>query len=269
VAIGSLARGTQPNPLLPGIRVYLAGRVAIESRTGWIRTEDFPSQQARLAFASLVLERGRPLARNELADILWPRELPRAADSALNALISKLRSLLTRLGPGWTEVLIGARGTYELRPPEPLWIDLEAAAEAVHEAEAAVRLGQVPRAYGPSAVAHHIARRPFFPGEGGRWVETWRDRLREIRLRALEVRGAVYLANAEPALALQNGYEMLTIQPFREAGHRLVMRAQAAMGNTAEALLAYEACRRLIADELGVDPSPQTKAVYEAVLQLV
>jgi DNA-binding SARP family transcriptional activator len=41
------------------------------------------------------------------------------------------------------------------------------------------------------------------------------------------------------------------------------------MGNTAEALMAYEACRRLIAEELGVDPSPQTMAAYEAVLRLV
>ena len=253
----------------PLVRVYLAGRVAIESPSGWIRSEAFPSQQARLAFTALVLERGRPLARVELAGVLWPREPPRAAESALNALISKLRTLLVRLGPEWADAILGARGTYELNPPVPLWIDLEAAAEAVHEAEAAVRAARIPLAYGPSAVAHHIARRPFFPGEAGPWVEQWRDRLREIRLRALEVRGAVYLANDEPALALQNGQEMLTIQPFRESGHRLVMRAHAAMGNTAEALLAYEACRRLIAEELGVDPSPQTKATYEAVLHLV
>ena len=47
------------------------------------------------------------------------------------------------------------------------------------------------------------------------------------------------------------------------------MRALAAMGNSAEALLAYEACRRLIAEELGVDPSPETKAAHEAVLRRV
>jgi DNA-binding SARP family transcriptional activator len=254
---------------LPTVRVYLAGHVAVESAAGWITTGDFPSQQARLVFAALLLERGRPLSRSELGQILWPRESPRASDSALNALASRLRPLLARLGPGWAHALVGARGTYELRPPVPGWVDLEAAAEAVHEAEAAVRHGRIPVAYGPSAVAHHIARRPFFPGEEGAWVDGWRVRLREIRLRALEVRGAVYLANDEPALALQNGHEMLAIQPFREAGHRLVMRALAAMGNSAEALLAYEACRRLIAEELGVDPSPETKAAHEAVLRRV
>ena len=260
---------TLDEPQDPITRVYLAGRVAVESPTGWIRTEAFPGQQARLVLAALILERGHPVGRSEVSAILWPADVPRGADSALNAIISKLRGVLGRLGPGWDRALIGARGTYELRPPVPVWIDVEAAAEAVHEAEAAIRLGRIPLAYGPSAVAHHISRRPFFPGEGGRWVETWRERLLEIRLRALDVRGAVYLANDEPALALQSGLEMLSLLPFRETGHRLVMRAHAAMGNTAEALLAYEACRRLIAEELGVDPSPQTKATYENVLQLV
>jgi DNA-binding SARP family transcriptional activator len=45
--------------------------------------------------------------------------------------------------------------------------------------------------------------------------------------------------------------------------------AHAAAGNTAEALLAYERCRRSIAEELGVDPSPATKLVYEGILRSV
>ena len=86
-------------------------------------------------------------------------------------------------------------------------------------------------------------------------------------LRALEARSEVYLWNHEAALALQTAKEMIRLEPFREGGHRLVMRAHAAMGNTAEALRAYEHCRHVIAEELGVDPSPQTKATYEQLLQ--
>ena len=58
-------------------------------------------------------------------------------------------------------------------------------------------------------------------------------------------------------------------EPFRETGHQLLMRAHAAAGNTAEALRAYERCRRLVADELGVDPSPATRTVYEQILASV
>ena len=93
-----------------------------------------------------------------------------------------------------------------------------------------------------------------------------RARLRAILLRALECRAEVYLANDEFQLAAEAARELTTLEPLRESGHRLLIRGLAAAGNSAEALAAYERCRRLIARELGVNPSKQTKAVYEAVL---
>ena len=249
------------------VRVYLTGRLAIETKSLFVGADQFPGQQGRVAFAYLVLERGRTVTRAELAEVLWPRELPPAWEAALSAIVSKLRALL---GSAFLEPTAGftsSRGAYELRLPADSWVDVSAASEAIHEAESALRSREPRRAYGPSAVAHHIARRPFLPGEEGPWIEGWRDRLREIHLRALEVRAEVYLWNEECPLALQSARELIGLQPFREAGHRLVMRAHAAMGNTAEALRAYEDCRKLIARELGVDPSPQTKAAYEHVLQ--
>lgn len=250
----------------PPIRVYLTGRLSIEASGRLIGTAQFPGQQGRIAFAYLVLERGRPVTRAELAEALWRNEVPVAWDSALSAVISKLRSLIRAELPDAVE-LTGARGCYELRLPPSTWVDVEAAADAIHEAESALRAGDPRRAYGPSAVAQHIARRPFLPGEQGEWVESWRDRLRDILLRTLEARAEVYLWNREYALALQAAKELIALEPFRETGHRLVMRSHAAVGNTAEALKAYEQCRRLIARELGVDPSAETKAAYEELLQ--
>jgi hypothetical protein len=53
------------------------------------------------------------------------------------------------------------------------------------------------------------------------------------------------------------------------AAFALLMRTHAAEGNTAEALRVYERCRKVIADELGVDPSPDTKALHASVLRSV
>lgn len=252
---------------IPTIRVYLAGRVAIEAGAELIEAARFPGQQGRLAFAYLTLERGRPVTRAEMAEALWRDRLPAAWESALSAIVSKLRTLFARSALRDSAMLEGSRGCYELRLPSTAWVDVSAAADAIHEAETALREGHHRRAYGPSAIAQHIARRPFLPGEQGPWVESWRDRLRDILLRALETRAEIYLWNGEHALALQSAKELLALEPYRETGHRLVMRALAAMGNSAEALKAYENCRGLIARELGVDPSPETKAAYEAVLQ--
>jgi DNA-binding SARP family transcriptional activator len=146
-------------------------------------------------------------------------------------------------------------------------VDHEAAADCIHEAEAALMAGDHARAYGPSAVAHHIARRPFMPGEQGAWIEQRRERLASILVRALECRTRIYLWNGEHSLAVEAGHAAVTQAPFRETAYQLLMRAHAAAGNTAEALRVYEQCRSLIADELGVGPSPQTRAVHAELLQ--
>jgi DNA-binding SARP family transcriptional activator len=227
----------------------------------------FPGQQGRVAFAFLAGERSRPVGRSELTDALWPTEAPPSCETALNAIVSKLRSLLGRAGLDGSAALASTPGCYQLRLPGKSWVDLEAAADAIHEAEAALRARDPARAYGPSAVAHHIARRPFLPGEEGAWVEARRARLRSVLLRALECRSEVYLWNAEFPLAIEAACDLIALEPLRESGHRLLIRGLAAAGNTAEALSAYERCRKLIAEELGVDPSRQTKAAYEAVLR--
>lgn len=247
------------------VRVNVAGRLSVEIDGRLTAADRFPGQQGRVAFAYLVLERGRPITRAELAEAIWPGALPGAWESALTAIVSKLRTLVAPArGPLRLE---SGRGSYELRLPAGTWIDVDAAGDAVHDAEAALRAGDARRAYGPSAVAHHIARRPFLPGEQGMWIEARRSRLRDVLLRALEARAEVYLWNCEHSLALQAAKDLLALEPFRESGHRLIIRAHAALGNSAEALLAYEDCRRLIARELGVDPSPQTRDEHERVLQ--
>jgi DNA-binding SARP family transcriptional activator len=253
----------EPKPL----RIYLTGRVCIEADGKLIDPQAFPGQQGRLAFSYLVGERSRPVTRSELAGALWPREVPPSWDTALSAVISKLRSLLGRAGLDGSSTLTSAAGCYELRLPGSAWVDFEAAMDSVHEAEAALKAGDPGRAYGPSAVAHHIARRPFLPGEEGPWIEHRRERLRSVLVRALECRSEVYLWNGEFSLAVEAARDVVALEPFRETGYQLLMRAHAAAGNTAEALWVYERCRKFISEELGVDPSRQTKAVYHEVLQ--
>jgi DNA-binding SARP family transcriptional activator len=250
----------------PIVRVHLAGRLSLEVDSRATDQSAFPGQQGRVAFALLVIERSRPVSRTELVDALWPIDTPPSCDVALNAVISKLRALTTKAGLDSTTTLVASQGCYELHLPSNAWVDLEVAADAIHEAEAALCRGDAASAYGPSAVAHHIARRPLLPGADGPWIESRRTRLRNTLLRALDCRADVYLWNAEYTLAVEAAQELIVLEPLRESGHRLLIRALSQAGNTAEALRAYERCRKLIAEELGVDPSKQTKAVYESVL---
>jgi SARP family transcriptional regulator, regulator of embCAB operon len=249
------------------IRIYLSGSLSVEGGGAVVGPQGFPGQQGRAAFAYLTAERGMPVSRSALAALLWPDDPPQAWTAALASIISKLRSLLGRVGLDGSTALVTSGGCYQLQLPPGSWVDHEIAADAVHQAEAALQAGDPGRAYGPSAVAHHIARRPFLPEEPGEWFENRRARLASILVRALECRAEVYLWNREFSLAAEAAREVVTLQPFRETGYQLLMRAYAAMGNAAEALRVYEHCRLLIAEELGVPPSPQTRAVHSEVLQ--
>lgn len=135
----------------PGIRVQLCGRVAID--LGGRRVEhSLPGRQGRLLFVYLAIHRLRAVTRDELAEAVWPDGPPTAWDSALNALLSKLRRLLGA-------DLVPARGDPRLVLPTAAWVDLEAARDAVHRAESAVALEDWPRAWGAAQVTMFTARR--------------------------------------------------------------------------------------------------------------
>jgi DNA-binding SARP family transcriptional activator/tRNA A-37 threonylcarbamoyl transferase component Bud32 len=242
------------------MRVYLTGGLRIESAGVLIDHRAFDFPRAQLALAYLVCERGRPVARAEITDLLAESAAP---PTDVDDLLARLGDALAAHVPA--SELRAAPTTVELVLSKETWVDLEAASEAIHEAEGALRAGRAPDAFGPSAVAHHIARRPFLPGEHGPWVAANRERLHGILLRALEARGEVFLWNNETSLAIEAARELVKLEPYRETGHQLLMRALVASGNAAEALRAYERCGQVLREGLGIEPSDQTRGVVESI----
>jgi DNA-binding SARP family transcriptional activator len=219
-----------------------------------------PGRQGRLAFAFLAVNRNRQVSRDTLVDVLWPEERPALVDTALNALVSKLRKAIE---PGTVE------GRSELRLVLPdAWVDVEAAFEGIHRAEAAVARSAWPEVWGPARVALHIVRRGFFHGESAPWVEEQRTSLEDVERRALEAiaESSLELGPAEHDSALRSGRDLVRLAPFRESGYRLLMRALAAEGNIAEALNVYDGLRIRLREELGAAPSPETQALHRELL---
>ena len=121
-------------------RVELCGRlsVALEGR----RLEDgLPGRQGRLLFAYLVLNRERPLSRDELIEAVWWRAAPGAPGSALSALLSRLRRVL---GPG----RLHGRAEVRLALPVDTPVDVDEAERAAGAAEAALAAGRPAEATG-------------------------------------------------------------------------------------------------------------------------
>ena len=141
--------------------------------------------------------------------------------------------------------------------------------EGAHRAESSIAEGRWAQAWGPAGIAYHVATRPFLAGLEAPWIDEWRRRLEEVRLRGLECFAAAGLGLGGPALAqAEERARMLTeLAPYRETGHRLLMEALARRGNVAEALRAYEKLRVLLREELGIAPSPTVRGVHQRLLK--
>ena len=130
--------------------------------------------------------------------------LPGAWDSGLSALVSRLRGLMTRspldsLGAGMSM----SGGDYLVSMPVETWVDIEAAASAIDEAEGALRAGRTADAWSNANVAAAIAGRGYLEGDEGEWVKRQRDRRQRQHLRALDCLASVWIDTGEPNLAAE------------------------------------------------------------------
>jgi DNA-binding SARP family transcriptional activator len=240
-------------------RIQLCGRF-VATIDGERVEQALAGAQARLLFAYLVLNRLRASSHHEVIAALWP-DPPRAADSALYALVSRLRRVV-----GASRI----EGRSELRfvLAEDAWVDVEAAHAAVHRAESAAAHEDWPSAWVAARIAQHIAVRPLVAGVDAPWLDERRHGLEGTYLRSLELaaQASLRIGGGELNTAERTARILIREAPFRESGYRYLMEALAAQGNAAEALNVYEALRTLLRDELGAVPSPATQGVHRSLL---
>jgi DNA-binding SARP family transcriptional activator len=241
-------------------RIQLCGRFV--ARVGGRRIErELPGRQGRLLFAYLAVNRDRVASRAELAEAIWPRGVPSAPDLALSALLSKLRRLLP-------DGAVEGRRQVRVELGPHARVDVEAARNGIHRAEALIAAQDWFGSIGPTLVAHNISGRPFMQGEEGPWIDEMRRELEEIRARALEctTRRSLGLVGPEIAVAERTARRLIDLSPYRESGYALLMEALERQGNAAEALRVYEGLRHLLREELGAAPSPAVQRVHERLL---
>ena len=242
-------------------RIQLCGRLSVEI-AGVQLSERLRGRQVPLLLAYLVLNRTRHVGRDELIDALWPDQPPVSEDAALRTLLSRLRSSLG------TSTLAG-RDELILALPEPVWIDVEAAAAEVARALDALTLGDARRAWALAQVPLNIASRGLLPGAQAMWLEAPRRELEDVRQQALEVigRAGLMMGGTQLQSAERAARTLIETEPYRESGYVLLMEALSARGNVAEALRAFDGLRTLLRDELGTNPSPEAIAAHDRLLR--
>jgi DNA-binding SARP family transcriptional activator len=199
------------------------------------------SAQRLLAFLAL---RGGVLKRVYVAGMLWVEKSQDAANANLRTTLWRLRRVPYRL--------IDATATH-----------LSLAGEVVIDIhEVAAIAGRVRN--NPSDSREEDLDRIMLAGEVlPDWYDDWvlieRERVKQLRLHALETLSVMLTREGRYGKAIEAGLVAVADEPLRESAHRAVMCAHLAEGNPSEALRQYELCRRLLGEQLGFEPSPETE----------
>ncbi|UED85788.1 AfsR/SARP family transcriptional regulator [Streptomyces profundus] len=220
------------------------------------------SPQQRALLAVLLLRRGRPVSVSELVDALWGDEPPQQAVAALRTYASRLRK---SFGPR-AAVLVSQFGGYALRLDPHDQLDLDEVARIASAAEQAAGAGELTQAHELFGEALDLWDGEAIAGVPGPEAEVQRTRLAERRLGLREQRLDVGLQAGLHADSISELTELTTTYPLRERLRELLMLALYRAGRQAEALAVYADARRLLIDELGVEPRAELSEIQQRIL---
>ncbi|OON72258.1 tetratricopeptide repeat protein [Streptomyces tsukubensis] len=220
------------------------------------------SPQQRALLAALLLRDGRTATAHELIDGLWGEEPPSRALATIRTYASRLRKVF---GDG---ILASEAGGYAIRTEGEALLDLTVAQELAAEAEKA-------RDAGDLSHARHVLHEALALWDGeplahvpGPYAQTQRTRIAEWQLQLLESRLDMDLEQGCHAEAVSELTALTAAHPLQERLRELLMVALYRSGRQAEALAVYADTRRLLAEELGVDPRPGLKDLQRRILEV-
>jgi DNA-binding SARP family transcriptional activator len=229
-----------------GLRARLLGPVDL--RLGEHQLLSLDSARAESLLAYLLLHREAPQPRQRLAFLLWPDSTERQAQTNLRKVLHNLRRAL----PGADRLFeIGPR-TLRWRADAPLWLDVEHFERALAE--------------GRPAEAVEMYAGELLEGCYDEWLVGERERLAGLYLEALEGLAGQHERGQRWAEAIRCAERLVAQDPLREESHRLLMQLCRASGDRARAVRAYHVCAATLERELGIEASPETRAVYESLV---
>ncbi|HHS96320.1 MAG TPA: tetratricopeptide repeat protein [Chloroflexi bacterium] len=208
-----------------------------------------------LALLCYLLVTNRPHSRVALAGLLWGEKSEASA-------LTNLRQALTQIRRVLSPYLRISRHTVAFNREAPYWADVEAFEEGIRSGEIGAMKDALALYRGNFLEGFFVRDAPAFD----EWAALRREYFHARALEALRALTAHHLGRGEYPLALHYVDRLLALDPWHESAHRQRMLLLARMGRYSEALAQYEACRRILAEEFGVEPSAETQRLYERIL---
>lgn len=213
--------------------------------------------QALLAY--LALFRDEVHLRHDLADLLWPEKPTKRARANFRKALHYLRANL----PNADQLLVVDQQTVQWQTSAPVAVDViafEAALDATETSGEDRVIDLIQR-----AIEHY--RDDLLPNFSDEWILIERERLQQRHQRALIQLIELLERRRDYAEAIATAQRLLRHDPLNEIAYRALMSLHSLQGNSALALQSYHDCLKLLAEELGSDPSEQTQTLFLRLLQ--
>ncbi|WP_061299029.1 BTAD domain-containing putative transcriptional regulator [Herbidospora cretacea] len=229
------------------------------------RTVDLGPRKQRAVMALLLTHAPRVVALDQIIDALWQDEPPSSATGTLQAYIFQLRkSLEPERSPRTPAKILRTREPGYLLEIDPDQIDSHRFLKAMERAEAAPP-DQVEKILNPALALWR--GEPYTGLQDEEYLRPTIAHLNEARLTALSTRAEARLALGRPAEVALEVERLLETAPYREGLWSLLIRALYTDRRQADALAAYQRCRTMLDEELGLLPGPELRALEQAVLR--
>ncbi len=229
-----------------------------EVRLGDGRGLPVPTNKAQALLAYLALPPGRAHPRDKLAALLWGERGDEQARHSLRQALVAIRKALVGVRP--LPLLVEG----ESIALDPAAIDVDAAAFERLVAEGTpAALEEAAALYHGDLLAGLGVSEPSFE----QWLLGERERLREVAIEALAKLLRHQTSTGTIEAAIQTAVRSLALDPWQEAVHRTLMRLYLGQGRRGMALRQYQFCVSVLQRELGTEPEPETKQLYQHILQ--
>ncbi|MBB6474845.1 AfsR/SARP family transcriptional regulator [Sphaerisporangium rubeum] len=218
----------------------------------------------RALLAALLLDAGRVVTVERLMEAIWQEDPPVTARGVLQTYVASLRRAFT--AAGLPAIIVSHRVGYAAEVPHDA-LDRCVFERLVEDGRRAARGGDHAGAARSLREALALWRGPALGGIDDACLRSEVARLEELRLTVVEERVAADLAAGRAEGLVDELTELVAAHPARERLRRDLMVALYRSGRQTDALAVYQQSRRVLVEELGIEPGPELQAVHEAVLR--
>lgn len=253
-----MSAGSEPPPL----RLQVLGGFGAQRGEEQIADTAWRRPPARTLIKLLAVQRGHRLHQDQVLDLLWPDLSPESAATALRkALTYARRALEPGLPPRAPSAYLQVNHGVMLLDQRVVQVNADLFEEA---ATTALRSGAERRSLEAAVALYTDEVLPEDRYE--EWAIERREQLAELHLQLLHRLAEVLEREGAYREAITRLHGVLAHDPAREEAHRAVMRLHALSGSRHQALRQYQVCRRVLLEELGVEPEAESEQLYQSLL---